>query len=230
MTGGSALAPHLDAAFAAARALAEATLAEPAPDWPAAVAHTHVLADRAWVAAAALEPDRAACGPGCGWCCHQPVELSPVEILSLAVTLESAPGWRGRVAAWNGGRACPFLVEYSCSIHPLRPLKCRGLFQPDPRWCMATFAKIDPPPGGPPIRHQPLAVPRRLHEAVAAGFNLPLHAAGLDCDAYSLVPALQSVLDRPDALAAWARGERVFPADAQLHRWVPPGEEAARRA
>jgi len=210
------------AVFAAARAITLAALAEPAPDWPAVLFHAHALAERMCGATAGLAPVAAACAPGCGWCCHQPVEATPLEILAIAATLARSPSWRERLAGWSGGRACPFLIEARCAIHPLRPLKCRGLFQPDPRWCMATFAKIDPPPGGPPIRHQPLALPRHLCDAVTAGLSAPLHQAGLDCDAYVFVPALRLALERPDALAAWARGERVFPAGVRLHGWVTP--------
>ena len=208
--------------YATARAIALAALTEPAPDWLTIVRQSHALADQAWAAALTLEADLPACAPGCGWCCHQPVEAAPVEILAIAESLRAAPVWHDPLATWRGGRICPFLVEGRCVIHPLRPLKCRGLFQPDPRWCMATFAKCDPPPGGAPIRHRPLAFPRRLCDSVIAGLLTPLHQAGLDCDAYSFAPALRAALDRSDALAAWAGGERIFPASARLHGWIAP--------
>lgn len=92
------------------------------------------------------------CRKGCDACCHQVIPLSPSEALLLAERVEAAPlseqtilrerfastaerlqdGGLGNAPLFNRtadyfrlGLACPFLVERSCSIHPLRPLACR---------------------------------------------------------------------------------------------------------
>lgn len=196
----------------------------------AAVLACHRAAEQAWADARAAEPAQsvtASCAAGCGWCCHQPVEASTIEVLAIAAHLRhhsDAATVRARLAAWPGGRLCPFLADGTCAIYPVRPLKCRGLYQPDPRWCMATFAKIDPPEGGPPIRHTPLPLPRRLYDAAGQGMIRPLYRAGLDCSALDFALALKAVFDRPDAVTLWARGETPFPDGVRLHGWVETAE------
>jgi len=212
---------RLQAARHRAEEIVAAALADGVDAVLAAVTECHRLADRLWAECRAAAPDEpAACAAGCGWCCHQPVEVSTAEALAIAAALRLDPDAARWLAGWTGGRLCPFLVEGACAIYPIRPLKCRGLYQPDPRWCMATFAKIDPPEGGPPIRHRALILPRQLYDAVGQGMTGPLYRAGLECSALDFAPALRAVIDRPDAAAAWARGESPFPEHVRLHGWV----------
>jgi len=217
---------RLDAALLFAQGIAAAALAEGGEAVLATVAACHHAGDRLWAELRTADPDpaaAAACAAGCGWCCHQPVEASTIEVLAIAAYLRSRPDaavLRARLFAWSGGRICPFLVDGACAIYPFRPLKCRGLYQPDPRWCMATFAKIDPPEGGPPVRHRALILPRQVFDAVRQGMIGPLHRAGLECSALDFAPALKAVFDRPDALARWMRGETPFPDRVRLHRWI----------
>lgn len=214
----------LDAAHHLAQEIVAAALADGVEAVLAAVPACHRAADRLWAERrAAVDGESAACAAGCGWCCHQPVEVSTIEALAIAADLRRRPDadvLRERLAAWSGGRICPFLADGACAIYPVRPLKCRGLYQPDPRWCMATFAKIDPPEGGPPIRHRALSLPRQLYDAVGQGMTRPLYRVGLDCSALEFAPALKAVFDHPDSGAAWARGEAPFPDRVRLHGWV----------
>lgn len=219
---------RFDAALLLAHEIAAAALAEGGDALLDAVGACYQTADRLWADLRSAGPGPAAdgaCAPGCGWCCHQPVEAATVEVLAIAARLRSRPdaaALRARLEAWPGGRICPFLTDGACAIYSFRPLKCRGFYQPDPRWCMTAFAKIDPPEGGPPIRHRALILPRRLFDAVGRGMTLPLHRAGLDCAALDFAPALKVALDRPDALAAWMRGGTPFPDRVRLHGWVTP--------
>ncbi len=74
-----------------------------------------------------------ACGKGCGNCCvHQSdLPLYPHEIVGIywyATEKISGPArnlLRNRLAAGSAAPGCPFLVENSCIIHPLRPVGCR---------------------------------------------------------------------------------------------------------
>ncbi|WP_051002340.1 YkgJ family cysteine cluster protein [Magnetospirillum molischianum] len=214
------------AALLVAHDIAVAALAGGVEAILAAVGACHQSADRLWGDARAAGSDpaaEAACAAGCGWCCHQPVEASTVEVLAIAARLRIHPdiaALRARLGAWSGGRICPFLTNGTCAIYSFRPLKCRGLYQPDPRWCMATFAKIDPPEDGSPICHRAFTLPRTLFDAVGQGLTRPLHRAGLDCAALDFAPALKAVLDRPDAAAAWARGDALFPDRVRFHGWI----------
>ncbi|HEX9114275.1 MAG TPA: YkgJ family cysteine cluster protein, partial [Nitrospirota bacterium] len=74
-----------------------------------------------------------ACGKGCGNCCqHQKdLPLYPHELVGIywyvseKMVSSGRDILRNRLAAHAAGSACPFLIDNSCSIHPLRPLGCR---------------------------------------------------------------------------------------------------------
>jgi Fe-S-cluster containining protein len=74
-----------------------------------------------------------ACGRGCGNCCiqQQDLPLYPHELVGIYwyVSEKINPAARdriaGRIAEGAGGPACLFLIDNSCSIHPLRPFGCR---------------------------------------------------------------------------------------------------------
>ncbi len=74
-----------------------------------------------------------ACGKGCGNCCeHQKdLPLYPHELVGLYwyASEKMTPPLRNvlkeRLAVHASGSACPFLIDHSCSIHPVRPIGCR---------------------------------------------------------------------------------------------------------
>ena len=74
-----------------------------------------------------------ACGKGCGNCCeHQKdLPLYPHELVGIywyvaeKMTLPARETLRDRLENHKGGSGCPFLVDGSCSIHPVRPIGCR---------------------------------------------------------------------------------------------------------
>ena len=74
-----------------------------------------------------------ACAKGCGNCCvhQQDLPLYPHELVGIywfaSEKMESPLRdiLRDRLANGADDSACPFLINQSCSIHPLRPLGCR---------------------------------------------------------------------------------------------------------
>ncbi len=76
---------------------------------------------------------RLACGKGCGGCCmHQrDIPLYPHELVGIywyaseRLSPDERRNMRERLVAHRRGAPCPFLIEGSCSIHPLRPVGCR---------------------------------------------------------------------------------------------------------
>ena len=76
---------------------------------------------------------RLACGKGCYNCCeHQrDIPLYPHELVGIYWYVSeklSAPVLevlKRQLAAHTPDSPCPFLIEGSCSIHPLRPIGCR---------------------------------------------------------------------------------------------------------
>lgn len=76
---------------------------------------------------------RLACGKGCGNCCKHQTDLPfyPHELVGIYwyVAEKMATSERARLkeklACHTANSPCPFLIEGSCSIHPLRPIGCR---------------------------------------------------------------------------------------------------------
>lgn len=74
-----------------------------------------------------------ACGKGCGNCCvHQKdLPLYPHELVGIYwYASEKMTGplrdvLRSRLAVSKADSGCPFLIDNSCSIHPVRPIGCR---------------------------------------------------------------------------------------------------------
>jgi uncharacterized protein len=74
-----------------------------------------------------------ACGKGCGNCCeHQKdLPLYPHELVGIywyvseKMPVTTRGVLKSRLATHTAEAACPFLIDGSCSIHPLRPLGCR---------------------------------------------------------------------------------------------------------
>ena len=74
-----------------------------------------------------------ACGKGCGNCCvHQrDLPLYPHEIVGIywyateKISGTAREALKSRLVAGSSASGCPFLIDQSCSIHPVRPIGCR---------------------------------------------------------------------------------------------------------
>ena len=74
-----------------------------------------------------------ACAKGCGTCCvdQKDLPLYPHELVGIywyATEKISGPVrevLRSRLAAHAAASGCPFFLDNSCSIHPVRPVGCR---------------------------------------------------------------------------------------------------------
>jgi Fe-S-cluster containining protein len=74
-----------------------------------------------------------ACGKGCGSCCEHQKDLPfyPHELVGIywyvseKLPATTRDALKSRLAAHTADAPCPFLIDGSCSIHPLRPLGCR---------------------------------------------------------------------------------------------------------
>lgn len=160
----------------------------------------------------------AACRRGCGWCCHQKVGAAAVEVLAISRALIDRPMQASMLRSWTKGQPCAFLQDGACSIYDIRPLKCRSLWHVDVRHCMAKYAGL-PVSGGktdPSFRSEP----KTIYEGALKGLALPLIKQGRDCPGLELMPALQAVLDNPDAASQWWAGQSPFPAETVLD-WFP---------
>lgn len=76
---------------------------------------------------------RLACAEGCDRCCHthKDIPLYPLEVVGIYWFAIEKMGrslreiLKRQLSSYTQGDACPFLVNRSCSIHPLRPVACR---------------------------------------------------------------------------------------------------------
>jgi len=88
--------------------------------------------------AASIEAERKkgrklACAKGCSSCCvtHKDIPLYPLELQGLIwYVTERFSGpereiLKTQLSQFTRDRACPFLIEGACSIHPIRPMACR---------------------------------------------------------------------------------------------------------
>jgi hypothetical protein len=222
------VSPLEDAAFQAARTPIARQLSKGAAAVVRAVGEAVAAAEALWAGVRAtpafvLGSPPAACRKGCGWCCHQRVGAAAVEVLSIAAALRARPDAADlarRLSEWRPGQPCALLKDGACGIYEVRPLKCRGLYHADARWCAKTYAKLAVPGFGPEPSRDIQAAPKEIFDGAVKGIALAFHQAGRPCAGVEFMPALGAVFDRPDAAEAWWRGEAVFPAEATLD-WFP---------
>lgn len=130
-----------------------------------------------------------ACKRGCSYCCHVDVEAtsaeidavaahiagtwSPTEIAALAARLSRAGSLTGE-QRWAARAPCAFLAaEGSCSIHVVRPLRCRAFHSCDAGRCRDAFVGES---DDDPVINEALA---RAYDAAEAGLDQALVEAGL---------------------------------------------------
>jgi len=102
------------------------------------------------------------CRKGCSWCCYQAVMVTAPEVFVAltylrTVAADETPSDLGdrlrdrsaRIAGKTTGErmleriACGFLVDGMCSLHPARPLTCRGAYSSDEAFCRRLFDDYD---------------------------------------------------------------------------------------
>ncbi|OGW40979.1 MAG: hypothetical protein A2Y97_03075 [Nitrospirae bacterium RBG_13_39_12] len=74
-----------------------------------------------------------ACSKGCSNCCitHKTIPVYPMELVGLSwYVTEKIRGTmrevvKNQLKKYKENSPCPFLLEGSCSVHPMRPISCR---------------------------------------------------------------------------------------------------------
>ena len=175
-----------------------------------------------------------ACKKGCAWCCHQTVMVTAPEVFvvdrhlratqdadsirHLAERLKvQAANIAGRSTAerMGGAVACGLLEAGACSVHPARPMPCRGGFSQDAAFCEALFddhaATVGAVSAG--SREGPfLLVPKTIFNSAQVGLVTALRDLGFACHPLELTAAMAIALSRDDLVAAWLADESVFAA------------------
>lgn len=174
-----------------------------------------------------------ACARGCIHCCFNQVSLTPPEALYLgmfvlerfgperrAEVLRRAEGLlplvRGRTRRELGDvrhlTPCVFLHQGACSVHPARPLVCRGWNSVDVAACKKSVEARDPLM---PIENH--ALQRELADAVGQGLLTASASLGLEAGYLLLTRAARHMLVRGAVPCAedWLSGGAFFAAAAR---------------
>jgi Fe-S-cluster containining protein len=177
------------------------------------------------MAARRADVPQPACAPGCATCCTVNVATLPIEGAAAAAFLRKRLPQRevrARAAAllefhdrvrWRedgerirGRLACPLLDERGrCSIHPVRPLACRGLSSLDPGDCRRAVA--DPEEHAGAVRMNLLQ--KALYDEAIAALAEALRARGLDARCRDVSGMTGVFLADPARATAYAAGAAV---------------------
>jgi hypothetical protein len=172
------------------------------------------------------ERDRRACRAGCAFCCYLPTVLvTAAEAVHLAAwlqahcTAEELTTIRQRLTErlkvhtstpTQGQRPtpCALLQDERCMAYAVRPLKCRGWTSLQREACERAYGHSS---AASPVPADAYAF--IMGNAVLNGLSDSVSQSGLDGGSYDLTHALLCVLDVPDAMERWRRGERLFDVD-----------------
>ena len=189
-----------------------------------AAERAHAALDEAGRRALARGAPAPACAAGCSYCCHVHADATVPELLSIARHLErtwseAARGaLRERLALqairverssdeerWAAKIPCALLDGQGwCSIHEVRPLRCRAFNASSVEPCREAFR------GSAEV--EPARIPRldRAYDAAEAGYDEALALAGIEGGGHRLEIGLLVALDDPGAGARWLAGEEAF--------------------
>jgi Fe-S-cluster containining protein len=179
-----------------------------------AATHAHAALDDAG-SRAVSQLFTLACSAGCSYCCHVHVEATAPEILAVAAHLEQTrtslerTALRERLALhvqrvepltdeerWDARIPCALLAgDGRCSIYAARPLRCRAFHACAVEPCRDAFAGKS----GAEAAQSPVV--SRAHDAVEAGYDRALVAAGMAAQGQRLEAGLLAVLDARDRAA-----------------------------
>lgn len=168
-------------------------------------------------------PRPIACGPGCPFCCHVRLTVSPPELLLIAdhlrrtwpaerldalkTKLENIDRltWGRDAEAREAMRLpCPMLVDNSCGIHQVRPTSCRAVASVDVAACRQSYNSrmTDPVP----------QVTMQLNAANGVGYGViaGLIDAGYPVENIEFIAGLRIALETENAARRWLDGEGLF--------------------
>jgi Fe-S-cluster containining protein len=172
-------------------------------------------------------PRPVACEPGCTYCCHNQVEVTPGEVLGIArVAVLYLPAPRqehlkervlrcaalkvgksqAELAAARKSQPCPLLEGDRCAVYPWRPLTCRAMHSLDREHCRKSFTAGDL--SGDEYYLHRYVFPLSISAGLTAGFE----ALGCQSPVLELSQALGEAMLDPGLSERWLAGEKVFTA------------------
>jgi Fe-S-cluster containining protein len=170
-------------------------------------------------------PRPIACQPGCYFCCHNQIELTPPEALLLGDYVEKnfsdeekrqlrdrieralhlqTGKTKNEVAESRQQLPCPCLTGGRCSVYPVRPLVCRAMHALNAGQCEASLNFQDLRP----VEHY--SHRQVFIMSLVKGLLDGCQAVGCQAGALDLAWALRDFFAQPDPAARWIQGEKVF--------------------
>lgn len=153
----------------------------------------------------AVDTTTLACRRKCDFCCHLPVPVQAVEVLTIREHLLDT--WpraeidklitRSKQATQTVGEPCVFLKDHECSIYEARPAVCRSYHSTNAKACETNS----------PVNDEAVVI---ATETVNSGFRNAVEHAGLDTTEYLLPHALAQALTDSQAKDRLNKGKKVF--------------------
>lgn len=165
-----------------------------------------------------------ACMDGCAYCCHFEVEARAFEVLEIVAyvskkfspvqlkqTIERA---NQNATVWRKASErerellkppCPFLVNNSCSIYPVRPAVCRNYHATDGANCKAYY---EDPTGLSPNSY--ISEVFNVAHGSSQGFKNAIESIGLDTNGYNLSSAFLEAMTNPAIAKRFSSGKKTF--------------------
>jgi hypothetical protein len=139
---------------------------------------------------------------------HLKKESSPQDLCDLRIRLrQNAERYAARAMTEVHGDPvrCPLLGgDQTCSVYPVRPLRCRGFHSLCAADCQAVLDGDRQ--ASPPVDPQTNVAMR----GIQAGLSGALRRQGKDGNYYRLESAVLRALETPNATQRWEQGEDVF--------------------
>lgn len=156
-------------------------------------------------------PHPIACRPGCDFCCHNQIEVIPLEALAIGSYVQGLPeaeqeSLQDRIEASLALRTgktkneiarsrrefpCPFLHQGLCAIYPVRPLVCRAMHSLDVVRCEQALADEDLSPDRYYLHRDEIV------RSIIKGLTDGCRAVGCQAAPLDLVGAVQRHLQEP---------------------------------
>lgn len=170
------------------------------------------------------QKNKLGCQKGCSWCCHYQVVARTYEIIAIyihintqlpakqsALIKESILSTAKIIAPMSTAEhqqtnvKCPMLIDGSCSIYTVRPLKCAGYYSTNASDCEKLFNKTKYSAGYGVVALQEVA--EREHMKI----NAVLQFKGHDMNEYEIVKSLTALFKNPGLIDRWRKtGKAIF--------------------
>lgn len=166
-------------------------------------------------------PHPIACRPGCDFCCHNQVEVTPLEALAIGNFIQLLPVdertcLQDRIQTSLASRAgktrhdiarsrqqfpCPFLSQGLCAIYPVRPLVCRAMHALDAGCCEQALQDENLSPDRYYLHRDEIV------RSIIKGLSDGCRAMGCQAAPLDLVQAVRKYLQEPHSvMAGWLHG------------------------